>query len=51
VNTAEERQVADAVWNLRHGYFLPALAVLEHLQEQSHLTHGKLIPMTREVQP
>lgn len=50
MNTAEARQVADAIWHLRRGYPLPALAVLEHLQEQSHLTHGKLIPMTREVQ-
>lgn len=50
MNTAGEYEIEDAIFNLRHGYLYAALAVLEHLQEQSHLTHGKLIPMTREVQ-
>lgn len=50
MNTAEKRAVADAIWQIQHGYALGALAVLLHLQEESHLTYGKLIPMTREVQ-
>lgn len=49
MNTAEEHEVEDAIFNLRHGYPLSALAVLEHLQEQSRLTHAPLVSMKLEV--
>lgn len=48
MTTAEERAIEDAIDNLNHGYALAALAVLAHLQEQSHLTHGPLVPMARQ---
>jgi hypothetical protein len=50
MNIAEERKVADAIFNLRRGHLLPALAVLEHLQAQSHLAHNTVPVMKREVQ-
>jgi hypothetical protein len=45
VTTVEARAVEDAIWDIQHGYALAALAVLLHLQESSHLTHGTLVPM------
>ena len=48
MTTVEERAIEDAIWQLQHGYALGALAVLLHLQESSHLTHGRLVPMVRQ---
>ena len=50
MNTAEEHQVEDAVFDLRHGYDREALSILLHLLETSHLTHALLVPMKPEVQ-
>jgi hypothetical protein len=48
MTTVEARAVEDAIWDIQHGYALAALAVLLHLQESSHLTHGRLVPMARQ---
>lgn len=48
MTNAEKRAIEDAIWQIQHGYALAALAVLLHLQETSHLTHGLLVPMTRQ---
>jgi hypothetical protein len=50
MTTVEEHAIEDAIWDLRHDYTPAALAVLLHLQEQSHLTHGVVVPMAREEQ-
>lgn len=48
MTTVEQRAIEDAIYQLRHGYTFAALAVLLHLQESNHLTHGVLTPMARQ---
>lgn len=48
MTTAEERAIETLIGLVRDGYNQAALAVLAHLQDQSHLTHGPLVPMARQ---
>lgn len=48
MTTAEERAIETLIGLVRDGYNQAALAVLAHLQETSHLTHGQLVPMARQ---
>jgi len=47
MNTQERRMIDDAVFNLAHGYLMPALSVLRALQATA-APKGSLTPMLRD---